>query len=91
MTVHTIDLNFQSEEHSIAAFLIESNDGLILIETGPSSTFPSLKKGINDLGFAIESVKHVFLTHIHFDHAGAAWCLAELGAKVYVHPLGLRH
>src|SRR5690606_8760452 len=29
--------------------------------------------------------------HIHFDHAGAAWKLAELGAVIYVHPIGLPH
>jgi glyoxylase-like metal-dependent hydrolase (beta-lactamase superfamily II) len=91
MTVHTIDLKFQNENHSIAAFLIESSRGLVLIETGPASTFSSLKQGISDAGFAIENVKHVFLTHIHFDHAGAAWCLADLGAKIYVHPAGLPH
>ncbi len=91
MNVHTIDLKFQNENHSIAAFLIESSSGLVLIETGPASTFSSLKQGINDAGFEIENVKHVFLTHIHFDHAGAAWCLADLGAQVYVHPAGLPH
>ena len=91
MNVHTIDLKFQNENHSIAAFLIEFSSGLVLIETGPASTFSSLKQGINDAGFEIENVKHVFLTHIHFDHAGAAWCLADLGATVYVHPAGLPH
>jgi glyoxylase-like metal-dependent hydrolase (beta-lactamase superfamily II) len=91
MIVHTIDLRFQNQDHSVAAFLMESDQGLVLIETGPSSTFLALKEGIKSLGFAIENVKHVFLTHIHFDHAGAAWCLAELGAKIYVHPAGLPH
>ena len=36
-------------------------------------------------------MRHVFLSHIHFDHAGAAWRFAELGATVYVHPRGARH
>jgi glyoxylase-like metal-dependent hydrolase (beta-lactamase superfamily II) len=36
-------------------------------------------------------VRHVFLSHIHFDHAGAAWRFAELGATVYVHPRGAPH
>jgi glyoxylase-like metal-dependent hydrolase (beta-lactamase superfamily II) len=42
-------------------------------------------------GFAAEDVRHVFLSHIHFDHAGAAWRFAELGAKIYVHPRGAPH
>jgi glyoxylase-like metal-dependent hydrolase (beta-lactamase superfamily II) len=31
------------------------------------------------------------LTHIHFDHAGAAWKFAENGAKIYVHPIEIPH
>jgi glyoxylase-like metal-dependent hydrolase (beta-lactamase superfamily II) len=41
-------------------------------------------------------VRHVFLSHIHFDHAGAAWrfCPSRTGGKtatVYVHPRGAPH
>lgn len=89
-TIDVIDLHFQSEE-SIASFLIPSSDGLILIESGPESTWKNLEKGIIDLGYKTEDIKHVFLTHIHFDHAGAAWKLAEKGATIYVHPIGLPH
>ena len=91
MKIHTIDLHFQNTEDSIAAFLIDSSEGLILFETGPDSTFDSLQKGIEDLGYQVEDVRHVFLTHIHFDHAGAAWRLAALGATIYVNPNGLNH
>lgn len=89
-TIDVIDLHFQSEE-SIASFLIPSSEGLILIESGPESTWKHLEKGITDLGHKVEDIKHVFLTHIHFDHAGAAWKLAEHGATIYVHPIGLPH
>ena len=74
---HTLDLHFQNYEHAIAAFCIESSNGLILIESGPFSTFKSLAKGLNTLGYSINDVKNVLLTHIHFDHAGAAWAFAE--------------
>lgn len=89
--VHTIDLHFLGNEQAIASYLIETNVGPILIETGPHSTFSTLKKGIEKLGFRLEDIKHVFLTHIHLDHAGAAWAFAETGAKIYVHPFGLQH
>jgi hypothetical protein len=36
--IHTIDLYFQAENHSIGAFLIETEKGPILIEMGPAST-----------------------------------------------------
>jgi len=31
------------------------------------------------------------LTHIHLDHAGAAWYFAEQGAQIYLHPQGYKH
>lgn len=91
LTIYTIDLNFQGEGHSIASFLLKSESGLILVETGPFSTYNKLKAEIKALGFRIEDVKHVLLSHIHFDHAGAAWKLAELGANIYVNPHGIKH
>ncbi|GHB31562.1 MBL fold metallo-hydrolase [Mongoliitalea lutea] len=90
-TIHTIDLQFLETSEAIACFLIESSAGPILIETGPESTFQQLKNGIEALGFEVSDIKHVFLSHIHFDHAGAAWKFVELGAKIYVHPAGLPH
>src|SRR5690606_41542623 len=79
------------ETSAVASFLIESEDGLILIETGPETTFEQLKTTIAQKGFSWKDVKHILLTHIHFDHAGAAWKFAENGAKIYVHPIGLTH
>lgn len=90
MNIHTLDLQFLTDE-AIAAFVVETSEGPVLVETGPHSTFKHLEKGVNDLGFAISDIKHVFLTHIHFDHAGAAWALAKEGATVYVHPFGHKH
>lgn len=46
---------------------------------------------LDKLGVAPAAVHTLLLTHIHFDHAGAAWWWAQQGAKVYVHPRGLKH
>src|SRR5690554_3502763 len=89
--IQIIDLNFLNLSDAIASFLIPSDDGLILIESGPETTFSTLKNSIAKAGYQPEDVKHVLLTHIHFDHAGAAWKFAEQGAKIYVHPIGLPH
>ncbi|HSJ68021.1 MAG TPA: MBL fold metallo-hydrolase [Anditalea sp.] len=89
--VHIIDLHFQGAAHTIASFLIETDMGPVLIETGPESTFAQLVKGLATIGYRPEDIKHVFLSHIHFDHAGAAWRFAEKGAKIYVHPKGAKH
>lgn len=86
-----IDLKFLGHEKVIASFLVETDEGPILIETGPHSTFPNLQAGIEKAGYSLHDIRHVFLSHIHLDHAGAAWKFAELGAKIYVHPFGHRH
>lgn len=91
MQIHPIDLNFQNVAGVIAAFLVESGGELALIETGPGSTLGALRKGIEDLGFSVNEVKKVLLTHIHLDHAGAAGWWAGQGATIYVHPKGARH
>ena len=91
MTVHTIDLHFQNTPGLIAAYIIESNGELALIETGPGSTLPTLCCAITDLGFQVENIRHVLVTHIHLDHAGAAGWWAQQGAQVYCHPNALRH
>ena len=89
--VHTLDLKFLGLEQAVAAFLVETQEGVVLIETGPYSVHQELTKAIEKVGFKISDVKRVFLTHIHLDHAGGAWALAQQGAKVYVHPFGVRH
>lgn len=88
---HTIDLHFQNYEHAIGSFLIETEKGPVLIESGPYSTFSSMESGLKAKGYKVSDVKHLFLTHIHFDHAGAAWAFAEQGATVYLHPFGASH
>lgn len=89
--IHILDLDFLDESSSIASFLIESNEGLILIESGPETTFEHLKSAIAQKGFDWKDIHHVLLTHIHFDHAGAAWKFARNGAKIYVNSVGLPH
>jgi glyoxylase-like metal-dependent hydrolase (beta-lactamase superfamily II) len=42
-------------------------------------------------GFSFSDITHVFLTHIHLDHAGAAGFLARQGATICVHPVGAPH
>ena len=75
----------------IAATALETNDGLALFDTGPESTFDNVVADLRKAGFSPNDVRNVFLSHIHFDHAGAAWRFAELNATVYVHPRGVPH
>ncbi|WP_407539288.1 MBL fold metallo-hydrolase [Deinococcus radiomollis] len=88
-----IDLNFQGVPGTIATYLLATSDGLALVDTGPSSTLPALQAGLAALGASLQDVRHLLLTHIHLDHAGAAGTLlAELPqARLYVHSRGAAH
>ncbi len=90
MKINIIDLNFFAPK-VIASYLIENGGEPVLIETGPDSTFPRLEKSLNELGYPIEEIKKVLVTHIHLDHSGAAWHFARAGATIYVHPFGAKH
>ncbi len=89
--IKVIDLEFLQQKEVIAAFLIETSAGPCLVETGPYSTIGQLKDGIQKHGYQPEDIQHVFLSHIHLDHAGAAWWFAKQGATIYVHPKGYKH
>ena len=89
--IQTLDLNFQNQPHTIAAFLIPHADGGILIESGPGSTLENLKNGLAQHSLSPADITHVLLTHIHLDHAGAAGWLARQGAHIYVHHIGAPH
>jgi glyoxylase-like metal-dependent hydrolase (beta-lactamase superfamily II) len=86
----TIDLKDRAP-NVIAAFMLETTQGPVLFETGPESRYANLLEGIQALGYHPRQIRHVFVTHIHLDHAGAAWRFAEHGATVYVHPKGAPH
>lgn len=89
--IHILDLQFLGLSQAIAAFLVETSDGPVLVETGPHSVSEHLEKEVARCGFKMTDIKHVFITHIHFDHAGGAWALAQQGATIYLHPFGKRH
>ncbi len=91
MRIHTLDLLFQDTPGLIASHLLETGDGLALVETGPGSTLPALRAAIRAHGFDEKDVRHVLVTHIHLDHAGAAGWWARQGARVYCHPNAERH
>jgi glyoxylase-like metal-dependent hydrolase (beta-lactamase superfamily II) len=75
----------------VAATALETVEGIALFDTGAESTFDNIVLELGEAGFTADDVRHVFLSHIHFDHAGAAWRFAELRATVYVHPKGAQH
>ena len=68
-------------------YLIPSEAGWILIDTGYAGGFPRFQKMLKKHGVRPEEIKIVFLTHAHDDHAGFLnEVLAATGADVILHP-----
>ncbi|MEE8233194.1 MAG: MBL fold metallo-hydrolase, partial [Gammaproteobacteria bacterium] len=72
MKLHILDLNYFVPK-VISSYLIETDDGPVLIETGPDSTYENLKHSLSEFGYSVDDVRTVLVTHIHLDHSGAAW------------------
>lgn len=89
--IHVLDTQHLGRRGIIAVTALETDDGLALFDCGPESTFDTIAGELRKLGGTPEEIRHVFLSHIHFDHAGAAWRFAELDATIYVHPRGAPH
>jgi glyoxylase-like metal-dependent hydrolase (beta-lactamase superfamily II) len=91
LNIHVLDTRQLGRPGIVAATAVETDDGIALFDTGAESTFDNVIVDLRKIGFSAKDVRHVFLSHIHFDHAGAAWRFAESGATVYVHPVGAPH
>jgi glyoxylase-like metal-dependent hydrolase (beta-lactamase superfamily II) len=88
---HTLDLKFLGYAQVIASYAFTHPGGVALVESGPGSTLPNLESGLRNLGYTLQDVTDVLLTHIHLDHAGASGALARAGALIHVHPNGAPH
>ncbi|WP_312902395.1 subclass B3 metallo-beta-lactamase [Chryseobacterium taichungense] len=71
--------------YDLASYLIVTNKGNILINTGLADSLPIIKNNIKKLGFKYQDIKILLLTQAHYDHLGAMADLKkETGAKLYV-------
>jgi glyoxylase-like metal-dependent hydrolase (beta-lactamase superfamily II) len=92
-TPEPIDLLHLGRERVIASYLLDTNDGPALFDCGAATTVDALKAGLADRGLALTDVRHLLLSHIHLDHAGAAGVLVREhpGLQVHVSPIGAPH
>lgn len=71
---------FQASSH-----LIDTGDGLILIDPGYANALYLVIDSIHRLGFDPKDIKYIINTHWHFDHTEATAALADLsGAKTLI-------
>lgn len=69
--------------NDVASYLITSNDGHILIDSGFEETVPLIEASVKKLGFDLKDVKIILNNHAHYDHCGGLRTLKEkTGAKL---------
>ena len=82
--MRAIDVFHEGLEHVICAWQVDD----VIVDPGPESTSDTLLDALGD-----EEPRALLLTHIHFDHAGAAGALVRRwpDLEVWVHERGARH
>ena len=69
----------------VSCFLIDTRDGLVLIDTAMHETVYLLLENLRILGYKPSDIKKILISHAHIDHLGGARTLKELtGAKLYL-------
>ena len=69
----------------LAAFLITTPQGHILINSNLETSVPQIKASVEKLGFHFRDIKVLLISHAHFDHcAGSARIKQMTGAKYMV-------
>lgn len=69
--------------HGLAAILITSPDGHVLIDGGLPNSAPLILQNIRALGFDVADVRLILNSHAHYDHAGGIAALQRAsGAQV---------
>ncbi len=73
----------------LSSILIETADGLILIDGGLPQSAALIDANIRDLGFDPLTISAILLSHAHYDHAGGIAALQRFtGAAVYTSEAG---
>ena len=93
MNPQPLDLRHLGHERVIGCYLLETDHGLALQDCGPASCIPELKARLRERGLELRDVRHLLLSHIHLDHAGAAGALVREhpGLQVHVSEVGAPH
>ena len=76
---------YVSGQSWVGAYLIDTGDGCILLDTAIPESLYLLVDSVYRTGHAMSDIRMILLSHAHFDHIGGAAALQRLtGAPVYM-------
>lgn len=79
-----IDLEHLGRERVVGSYLLPGGEPA-LVDCGPASCLPALRAGLAAEELEVGELRHLVLTHIHLDHAGAAGILVRENPALLVH------
>ena len=80
-----LDLRHLGRERVIGSYLLQTSDGPALFDCGPTTCVPELKARLAERGLELRDIRHLLLSHIHLDHAGATGVLVRQHPQLQVH------
>jgi glyoxylase-like metal-dependent hydrolase (beta-lactamase superfamily II) len=84
--IKTINLALPYKLGSVNCYLVETNTGLVLVDTGGSNKRAELESELTNAGCVPGDLKLILLTHGDFDHTGnCAYVRAKFGAQIAMH------
>ena len=73
------------DDYHQCIYLWDTGEGLLLVDPSYSRFQNMIETQIRQLGYRLEDVKWVLLTHMHWDHSQSAAAWEKRGVKVYIH------
>jgi hydroxyacylglutathione hydrolase len=84
--IRTISLALPYKLGTVNCYLVETDSGFVLIDTGSSNRRAELEKELIGAGCKPGDLRLIVLTHGDFDHTGnVAYLRAKFGAKIAMH------
>jgi glyoxylase-like metal-dependent hydrolase (beta-lactamase superfamily II) len=80
MPLEPIDLLHLGSERVIGVYVVETPEGPALFDCGPATCFERLREAVD-----LSEIRHLLLSHIHLDHAGAAGHVVGANPQIRVH------
>jgi len=82
----TIPLSLPFLSDGVNCYLVHTEDGFVLVDTGPSKERPELERALEAAGCEPGNLKLIVITHGDFDHIGnAAHLCKKFGGQIGMH------
>lgn len=84
--LYQIGGNCLSHPYDASVYLLESMDGLVLLDCGTEDGLDQVLDNIRSLGFSPANITDIYGTHGHYDHVGSAARFKEMfGCRLHLH------